>query len=223
MAEEGTQKFYWKKAKLLINDEFVDKLIDFKVLGQKTDVFQPYQKINFIERNLSDIDPLAVEEFNMCFGRLYRWLLLAVETRKGDIIRRKALISKEREERDFKIKAKDERARKREADLEEAKQKFDEDHREEIEAYEAWKKQQEKGGEEYGDEEEEEEEGEEKVKEPPVLPEFNEEEFLEKWDEETPEIVIQESIADEIDNDWDLTQEEIEEHIRRYWERLSGE
>ena len=41
----------------------------------------------------------------MTFGRLFKWLRFALEARKNDIIRRKALIYKEREERDSKIKA----------------------------------------------------------------------------------------------------------------------
>jgi hypothetical protein len=63
---------------------------------------------------------LEVDEFNMVAGRLFKWLKLAVENRKADIVRRRALISKEREERDSKIKAKEEREAKRQLDLKEA-------------------------------------------------------------------------------------------------------
>lgn len=52
---------------------------------------------------------MHVEEFNYTAGRFHRWLLLAIESRKLDIIRRKALIYKERDERDSKIKAKEDR------------------------------------------------------------------------------------------------------------------
>jgi hypothetical protein len=77
----------------------------------------------------------------MCAGRLFTWLKLAIENRKLDIVRRAALIQKEREERDSKIKAKEERDTKRNTDLEEAKTKFVEEHKEEIEAYENYIKQ----------------------------------------------------------------------------------
>ena len=65
-----------------------------------------------------------VEEFNLTAGRLFKWLKLAIENRKYDIIRRRALVHKEREERDSKIKQKEEREAKRKADLEAAVQKF---------------------------------------------------------------------------------------------------
>jgi len=50
-----------------------------------------------------------------------------------------------------------------------------------------------------------------------VLPEFNEEEFLEAWDAEIPEIEIAGDASDDVDNDWDLTEEEIDEHIKKFW------
>ena len=69
-------------------------------------------------------------------------------------------------------------------------EKFNEDHKEEIDIYEAYMAKKEAGGEDYGDEEEEDEDGSKANKEPPVLPKFNQEEFLEKWDEENPDIEI---------------------------------
>ena len=124
----------------------------------------------------------------MIAGRLFKWLKLAVDNRKADIVRRRALIHKEREERDSKIKAKEEREAKRQLDLKEAKEKFAEDNKDEIEVYNNYIKMKDGGGDEYN--EEEDEEAEEKNKEPPKLPEFNEEEFLTKFDEEFPEVVI---------------------------------
>jgi hypothetical protein len=69
---------------------------------------------------------------------------------------------------------------------------------------------------EYG-EEEEDEDAEDKKKEPPALPIFDEKEALIKWDEENPDIIIQDSTKDDIDNDWILTEEEIEAKIKAYW------
>ena len=79
------------------------------------------------------------------------------------------MIHKEREERDNKIKAKEEREAKKVADLEEAKLKFAEENKDDIEAYEAWKLKQEGGGDEYADEEDE-EDGDGAPKEPPKMP-----------------------------------------------------
>ena len=75
---------------------------------------------------------------------------------------------------------------------------------------------QESGENEYAEEEDEEEVG-AKEKKIPEMPVFNEEEFLASWDAENPEIIISEETADQIDNDWILTQEEIDEKVKQYW------
>lgn len=126
------------------------------------------------------------------------------------------MIFKEREERDNKIKAKEERETKRVADLEEAKTKFAEENKDEIDAYEAWKAKQEGGGDDYA-EEEDEEEGAGEPKEPPKMPEFNSEEFYEKFDEEFPEVEIAENTNDDTDNDWILSEEDVEAEIQKFW------
>jgi hypothetical protein len=125
------------------------------------------------------------------------------------------LIHKQREERDNLIKSKEERDAKRIADLEENKTKFLEENKDEIEAYEEWKRKQEGGADDYAEEEEDEDA--EKEKEPPKLPEFNEAEFLEKFDEEFPEIEIATNTDDDTDNDWILSEEEIEAEITKFW------
>jgi len=112
----------------------------------------------------------------------------AIENRKADIIRRKANVHKDREERDFKIKAMEERALKREAELNAKREEFNAEHKDEIDLYEDWKKKQD-DPDHYGDEDEE-EDGEPKEKEPPKMPEFPEQEILDKFDEEYPEIEI---------------------------------
>ena len=105
------------------------------------------------------------------------------------------------------------------ADFEEHKNKFLDDNREEIERYNEYKAKQEGGGEEYGDEDED--EGEAKEEAAPTLPVFNEAEFLESWDAENPDIIIQDSTEDDIDNDWVLTEEEVEEQRAAYWSKFS--
>lgn len=132
VVEPGTQKFFWKTAKTLLDEEFVEKLIAFETIGPKQDAFEKYQQLNFIERNIAGIVPAEVEEFNMVLGRLYKWLLTAIENRKLNIVRRRALIQKDRDERDAKIKAREERGKKREQDLADAKVKFEEEHKDEI-------------------------------------------------------------------------------------------
>lgn len=136
--------------------------------------------------------------------------------RKQDIIRRKAATRRARENREAKIKAAEERAINREKYLEEALEKFNEDNREQIDAFKAWEEEERiKAEQEYGEELDDEEEDAEN-KEPPVMPEFNQAEMEEKFDDEFNEIVIPEEVIDEIDNDWDLPEEEWDTLIGNY-------
>lgn len=125
------------------------------------------------------------------------------------------MIQRERDEADNKLKAKEERAQKREVDLDEAKKKFADDHKEDIDAYNAYQASQAAGVDDYADEDDEDGEG--KEKEIPTLPEFDEPDFLEQWDAENPEIIIQEQVVDDIDNDWILTEEEVEAQVKDFW------
>lgn len=222
IVEEGTQKFNWKFAKALLDDAFVEKMKNYKVMSQKPEEFKSYQTINYVERLIEGILPEQVEEFNMTAGRLFRWLLLAAESRKTDIIRRRALLQKERDERDAKIQAKEKRDQDRAAQLEAAEQAFLEEKKDEIKEYEEYMRAQESGENEYAEEEDEDEEG-AKEKKVPEMPVFNVEEFLAAWDAENPEIIISEETADHVDNDWILTQEEIDEKVKQYWGAEEGQ
>lgn len=76
-----------------------------------------------------------------------------IELRKQDIIRRKALNKKAREDREQRIQQSEERETNRKQYLVDAEEKFKEDHREEIVNYEKWLAEKEaKEQEEYGEE-----------------------------------------------------------------------
>lgn len=53
--------------------------------------------------------------------------------------------------------------------------------------------------------------------EKPVLPIFNGEEFLQRWEEENPKPELPEEVYSDIDNDWVLTEEEEEQHLQAYF------
>jgi hypothetical protein len=63
-----------------------------------------------LEKNIEGVVPEEVDHYNMTLGKLFKWLQLAIKTRKEDIVRRKALKKKAREHRETLI----EQARKRE-------------------------------------------------------------------------------------------------------------
>ena len=55
------------------------------------------------------------------------------------------------------------------------------------------------------------------------MPEFNEQDAVEKFDEENPEVEIPDEIIDDINNDWVLTEEENEALIAKYFADKSGD
>lgn len=42
ICEKDTNKFFWKKAKHLLDDDFITRLVDYNALGPKEDNFQRY-------------------------------------------------------------------------------------------------------------------------------------------------------------------------------------
>jgi len=101
--------------------------------------------------------------------------------------------------------------------MNEAAEKFKEDNREAIEAFEKWQEEERiKASQEYGEELDDEDE-EAENKEPPVMPEFNKEEMEEKFDDEFPEVEIPQEVVDEVDNDWVMAEEEWDSLINSYY------
>lgn len=92
MCQEGSNKFFWKYAKKLVNEEFLDRLLAFNTFGLKTSPIKAYQTLNFLEKNAEGLG--NQEEFDAAcgiyFGRLYKWLTLCLKTRKDEITYRKA-------------------------------------------------------------------------------------------------------------------------------------
>ncbi len=42
VTEPGTQKFFWKKAKTLINEDFIDKMAAYEFMGPKEGTYKAY-------------------------------------------------------------------------------------------------------------------------------------------------------------------------------------
>ena len=126
---------------------------------------------------------------------------MALKTRKEDIVRRRAKEKRSKEHREQQLQLREERKLKRQkgtlllngADVLDAEEKFKEDHKEEIEAAQKYEERLATGEEE------------EEPKEVPVMPVFNKTEFLTKFDEEFPEIIIPTPVVFEKDKDWLLS------------------
>ena len=103
------------------------------------------------------------------------------------------------------------RTQKLEVDIVEAENKYNEDHKEDMEAYLQY---QQRSNRDKNDDDEEEEGTE---REPaPVMPVFNKEEFLAKWLSENPPIVIPDEPVEEVDNDWIMTPAEQDAIVNSY-------
>jgi hypothetical protein len=79
----------WKKARLLVNEDFFKRLSEFNPFGPKEGDFKAYQRLRFIERILDGIEPEHVDDYSIALGKLYRWMIYAIELRKEDVQKRK--------------------------------------------------------------------------------------------------------------------------------------
>ena len=49
---EGTQQFFWKKARHHWNAGLIQKMLDYRYIGKKDHALKKYHTINYIEKNL---------------------------------------------------------------------------------------------------------------------------------------------------------------------------
>jgi hypothetical protein len=194
ICEENTCELNWKKAKNYLNDEFFKKIKEYNPIGPKEDEYHPYQKLNFIQRNIDEIKLDEVDSYSLALGQVLQYLTLAVEIRKDDVLRRYQNKQKLKEEREQAREQEDERIIERQQFLEEEKVKWEEEH----------KKQEKKEGEGEGEGDQQEAEGEGAEEK-----QFDEVATLDKFDLDKPPIEIPAEVIDDIDNDLELSEEDI--------------
>ena len=195
ICEEGTNKLFWKKAKNKLNDGIFENMKNYTHVGPKDKEFTRYQLINFIEKNIEGINIEDIEQYSYILSRLFKWVTTSIEMRKEDIMRRREIKEKEREEREQAIADHKEWEENRQKAFDEAKLAFEEKLAEE----EANKTQE--------NPDEDPENPDDAEKEPEEKPVFNEEEFYQGYDSENPEIPIPLPIIDDIDNDYEVVKE----------------
>lgn len=154
ICEVDTNKLWWKKAKVHINDDFFMRLFKYNPVGPKPDEFKPYQKINFIEKLIAEVDPEQVEAYSHTFVKLLNWLRLAIEARRENVISRILNTKRLKAEREQAIQQEEERQAERTQYFNDEKEKWEEERRKEAEA-EAERRAREKEMEQDDDEEDE--------------------------------------------------------------------
>ena len=74
-------------------------MFDYVFDGPKTKGVKIYQKINFIEKQMKLVSQEEIYAYNYSLGLIFKWMQLAIETRKKNIIHRLSLSRVKREER----------------------------------------------------------------------------------------------------------------------------
>jgi hypothetical protein len=143
--------------------------------------------LKFIQSNVEAINEEDVDEYSMSLGKLYRWLLMALELRIEDVTNRKRAKDKEREFRADAIEREAERMERYETALAEEKEAYES----KIEAERAAREEQEDAEDEEADE-----------------ADFDEENFKNNFDDENPPIDQPPEVVDDIDNDFNVEIEE---------------
>ena len=127
ICEKDTNKLEWKKAKLILSgphgEDFFKRLGDYNPFGAKDLDFKAYQKLKFIKQNIARIEQIQdkLEEYSIPLARLFKWLLLSVDYRQMDVLSRRDMKQKLKEDRKLAEEAFAERERLRGEALEAAK------------------------------------------------------------------------------------------------------
>ena len=78
--------------------------------------------MNYCSKIIDGMEQEGVDNYNPTFGKLFKWLKLALETRKTDITTRKALSKKARENRESLIQQSADRDENRQKMIDEAEE-----------------------------------------------------------------------------------------------------
>ena len=192
----NTNRLEWKKCRKLLEKNAKDQDDLFHSIGSywpfapKEDEYKEYQKLAFVSDNIMNINEEQVDDYSIALGQLFRWLKQAVDLRIENVKQRRAQKAKLSDERQEAIDRENERVERRDEELEKAKEAFAD-----AVAQQKAEKAKDKGSDEEEAEEEED-------------PEFEEENFLLKFDDDNPPIEIPPEVIQDIDNDFNLEEEE---------------
>ena len=117
ICEVGTNKLFWKLAKLKWNESLLEMFQEYVPLGAKEGEYKKYQKINFLEKNLEGIVEEDVRNYSICLSQLFVCLQSLIAVRKADIFTRKAKRERLTKEREEAIQRSEERNKQREEEL----------------------------------------------------------------------------------------------------------
>eukprot|EP00825_Cyclidium_porcatum_P002631 TRINITY_DN1121_c0_g2_i1.p2 TRINITY_DN1121_c0_g2~~TRINITY_DN1121_c0_g2_i1.p2 ORF type:complete len:658 (-),score=176.34 TRINITY_DN1121_c0_g2_i1:285-2258(-) len=98
-----THVLNWKYVRSLVKPELIQSIIQYNHRGQKPNQVEKYAMVNRILAKVEKIDQDQVDQYNLYYGRLLKWLKNTCRLRKLDIEIRRANIEKKRATRESKI------------------------------------------------------------------------------------------------------------------------
>ena len=177
-----TNKLCWKWIREIRTDQIPKAMLNYQMYGEtKGRQIVAYQTLPYCERIIEGINAEEVEQYHVGLGKLFKWLLTAIAGRKLDITRRKILKRKEKEDRQQKIEREEDRKTRREEFLLESRAEWEEEEKDNIDAWKQEKDRQrrrEEGAVVSGDEDDDDDGDDGKPKTPLEEPVFKEAEKL---------------------------------------------
>lgn len=216
----NTNKLCWKWIRMIKDEQLPTAMLEYKMFGE-TKARGPilaYQTVTYCEKIIAGIQTEDVESYHQGLGKLFKWLQTAIAGRKADIIRRKLATKRAIEDRLRRIEQEEDRKTRRADYLVEAKQSWETENQEAIEAYEKFvdRERRREAGEPVS-EDEDEDEDDPKEREAPVKPVFDEAEALARFDERDENAVVEipAEVVPQVDEDWPMTADEEKELINK--------
>lgn len=68
-----------------ISEELFARMGDYWPIGSKEEPYKAYEKIAFVKHNLEGLKEEEVDEYSVALGKLYRWIVLAIDVRYEDV------------------------------------------------------------------------------------------------------------------------------------------
>jgi len=65
-----------------VNDELFEKIGNYTHRGPKPEKIEPYGKVTRIAKKIEKYDVEKVEDYNLCYWMILKWLKLVVTLRK---------------------------------------------------------------------------------------------------------------------------------------------
>lgn len=138
ICEPETNLFSWKRSKNSFKTDILNQMKNYQPLGPNSATLRHTQTLNFVEKLLHGYTQEDVDNYHVGFGRLFKWLTLAIHVRKHDITRRHALQKRAKEDRENKILQNEQIEIKKEEYLVDVQAQFKADNQDVIDAHDRW-------------------------------------------------------------------------------------